>query len=107
MENVHDYCMVITTCDGKDASEKILRPLLADKLAACIQVFPIRSYYTWKGSVHEDDEMILLIKALSANYEAIEETIRRNHGYEVPEIIQVPITAGFAGYLNWIKEVSR
>lgn len=107
MENEHDYCMVITTCSGKDEAEKIIRHLLEEKLAACVQVFPIHSHYRWKGSIHEDDEIILLIKAMTVHYEEIEESIRRNHGYEVPEIIQVPITAGLDGYLNWIKDVSR
>lgn len=100
------FSIVITTCSGTDNAEKIIQALLSEKLAACIQVYEIKSFYSWKGNINEDAEQMLLVKAKALNYDAIEKVIIDNHSYEIPEIIQVPITNGSDAYLNWIKEVS-
>lgn len=102
-----EFNVVITTCGNKEDAGKVIKALLDEKLAACIQVYEIKSFYSWKGAINEDAEQILLIKAKSELYKEIETCIKENHTYEVPEIIQVPITNGSESYLNWIKEVSR
>ena len=101
------YCVIITTCANPDDANKLITPLLDSKLAACIQVYSINSFYTWNGETKNDHEQILLIKAKASLYPAIEDTIRKNHTYEIPEIIQLPITTGSQAYLKWIEEVSR
>lgn len=101
------YNIIITTTATIEDAEKIANQLLEKKLAACIQTYPIKSYYAWKGKVNADNEQILLIKAKSANYEAIEATIQKNHSYEIPEIVQIPITAGLSSYFGWIDEVTE
>lgn len=101
------YSVVLTTTASKKDAEKLASALLEKKLAACIQVTEIKSYYSWKGKVNVDDEQVLLIKSKATDYDEIEKCIRDNHTYEVPEIIRIPIEAGFLGYLNWISEVTR
>lgn len=99
----HDgYCMVSTTTDSDELTERIAHTLLDRRLAACIQSSPIRSFYRWEGSVHDDPETLLWIKCRSADFAAIEQAIAEVHSYDEPEIIQVPITDGSAGYLGWI-----
>mgnify|MGYP003340873514 CR=1 FL=1 len=105
MEN--KYSVVLTTTASKKDAETIASSLLEKKLAACIQVTEIKSYYTWKDKVNVDDEQVLLIKSKAEDYDEIEECIRANHSYEVPEIIRLPIESGFSGYLNWITEVTK
>ena len=105
MEN--QYSIVITTTGNKEDADKIANSLLSEKLAACIQVTQIKSYYTWKGSTNIDDEHLLIIKCKKGDYSEIEKNIKSNHSYEVPEIIQVPITAGLPAYLSWINEVTK
>lgn len=96
------YSIVITTTSSKQEAENIAHALLSQRLAACIQVTQIQSYYTWKGSVHVDDEQLLLIKSKQADFPEIQKCIQENHSYEVPEIIQLPITAGLPAYFQWI-----
>lgn len=102
-----DHSVIITTCASQADAEEIIAPLLRDRLAACVQVFQITSYYTWKGEQAKEGEHILLIKALTRLYPEIEVSIRANHKYETPEIIQLPIAAGSNAYLQWMQEVSR
>jgi periplasmic divalent cation tolerance protein len=101
------YSIVITTVSNKDEAEKIAGVLLAHRLAACIQVSQIQSYYTWKEIVNVDDEQLLLIKCKQADFDEIQHCITSNHSYEVPEIIQIPITAGLPEYFQWISEVTK
>ncbi len=101
-----NYCMVMTTCAESAEAERIAIGLVDQKLAACVQISKITSYYTWKGQTHNDPEYRLLIKAPSNLYNRIEQCIKDMHSYEVPEIIQIPIQAGFKEYLDWIAEVT-
>lgn len=100
------YCMIITTCANEEDAKAIIGALLADRLAACIQLFPIRSHYVWQGRVNEDAEVILLIKTKANLFDKIEDCIRRHHKYEIPEIIQLPIAKGSQSYFQWIDEVT-
>lgn len=101
------YSIAIATAGSKEEAEKLARALLDQGIAACIQVNQIKSYYRWKGNVNVDDEQILLIKCKHADFADIQKCIKENHSYEVPEIIEIPITAGSPDYLNWISEVTR
>lgn len=44
-----NYCIVITTCAEKKEADSIAGQLVENKLAACVQISKITSYYTWKG----------------------------------------------------------
>ena len=102
-----EYSAVITTVSSKEDASKLAKVLLEQQLAACIQVFPITSYYTWKNEIANEEELLLLIKIKSDDYNDAEKLIKANHKYEIPEIIKLPVEAGFEGYLNWVKEVTR
>lgn len=101
------YSVVITTVNSDNAATSLANALLSKQLAACVQVFPIESHYTWKGSLHVDSEQLLMIKAKHSDFSAIQQCIVENHSYEVPEIIEIPIAAGLPKYLSWINDVTR
>ena len=101
------YAVVLTTCSNNEDAKKIINALLEKKLVACIQIFPINSFYSWKGEICNDNEVTLLIKCNQKHYNEIEETIVKNHTYELPEIIMLPISDGLNRYLSWIDEVSE
>lgn len=95
--------LILCTCPDRAAAEKIARHLVAQRLAACVNIVPgLTSIYTWQGQVETADEQLLLIKSLAGRYESIEQTIRALHPYELPEIIALPIERGLPDYLNWI-----
>jgi periplasmic divalent cation tolerance protein len=39
-------------------------------------------------------------------YARLEAFIRAHHPFEVPQIVQVPITGGAANYLQWVADGS-
>jgi periplasmic divalent cation tolerance protein len=100
-------CLVITTCGSQEEAEKLAGSIIEAKLAACIQLSDIRSYYFWDGKVNNEPEVLLLIKTRSDLYDDLESHIRTHHSYEVPEIIRFPIEGGLPAYLDWIGDVTR
>ena len=99
-----EYAVVMTTAASEEAAEELAEKIVASRLGACVQVLPVRSFYKWKGETMRDREWLLLVKTRADRYEGLEEFIRCNHEYETPEIIRLPVTAGFAGYLGWIDQ---
>ncbi len=95
--------IVMNTCPSKAEAKTIARGLVEQRLAACVQMMPISSCYSWQGQINLDDEILLLIKAPEENYAAIESFILEHHSYDVPEIIKTPITGGSSAYLSWIE----
>ncbi len=101
-----EFVTILTTTDGKANADVLARTLVERKLAACVQVVgPIESTYRWKGKMETAAEWLCVIKTRSTLYEKVEQTIRENHPYEVPEIVALPIVQGSQSYLDWIGQV--
>ncbi len=100
-----EFQIVLTTCPDAEIAETIARSLVADGLAACVNILaPVRSIYTWKGKVETAEEYLLLVKSQRAQYGAIEQRILTLHPYELPEIVAVPIASGLTEYLAWLAQ---
>ena len=101
------YGLAMTTCPDPEIGKKLADGLLENRLAACVQTLPIQSAYRWKGAIQREPEILLLIKTKAALYPEVEAHLRANHPYETPEIVWLPIAAGFAGYLAWIDAETK
>jgi periplasmic divalent cation tolerance protein len=101
------FCVILTTCGNKEEAEGLSRLLIEKKLAACVQITGVTSFYEWEKEIQKDDELLLVIKARADLYSEIEGALSDNHSYEVPEIIKIPIEDGLDSYLGWIDKVSR
>ena len=102
-----EFSVVMATCGSIDEAKAIIDALLDEKLAACIQTIQIDSHYIWKNDICRDPEILLLIKTKKDLFEEIKNTICKNHSYELPEIILLPIKEGYPPYLAWINEMCR
>lgn len=104
MSRIEGHALVMTTVAAEADAEDLAAKILSRRLGACIQLLRVRSFYKWKGETCRDGEWLLLIKTRAALYGELEEFIRQNHGYETPEIVQLPVERGFSRYLGWIDE---
>ena len=103
----YDSLVVLCACPDEATATGIATALLAEKLAACVNcVAGIRSMYQWDGQIRDDSEVLLVIKTSAARYAALEALLRTRHPYEMPEIIALPVLAGAADYLNWIRQAT-
>ncbi|VDP30117.1 unnamed protein product [Echinostoma caproni] len=99
------HSVAYVTCPNSSVAENMASLLVTQKLAACVNIIPsVKSIYTWKGKVEKDEEVLMIIKTRSSLIEKLSEAVKTNHPYECPEVIFVPITAGYAPYLKWISE---
>lgn len=99
-----DAIQVTTTTATREEAQRIATALIEQRLAACVQIFgPITSIYHWRGQVETSEEWLCVIKSRNALYNAIEQTIRALHSYEVPEILAFAIETGSRDYLAWIR----
>jgi len=102
---MNQVLLVITSCPDKQTALTIAEKVLANKLAACVNVFPeIMSLYTWAGKQQVATEVMLHIKTTSDAFTALQICITEAHPYEVPEIIAIPVVDGFPAYLQWVNE---
>ncbi len=99
--------IVMTTCESRTNAEAVAQALLAQSLAACVQIFPISSLYKWQGKIEQAEELMLFCKIKAGDYASVETVIRALHTYETPEIIEIAITNGAPAYLRWIAAVTR
>ena len=98
------YVVVNTTLPNEAAARGMAEKIVDARLAACVQAMPIRSLYRWKGAVESADEILLLAKTRADLAGELLAFIRRNHSYEVPEILVTPVLDGWPDYLRWIGE---
>lgn len=96
------YIQVVTTTDSREAAERIAAAILAERLAACVQISQCQSWFRWQGKVEQAAEYCCIMKSRADLYSELEETIRRLHPYEVPEIIATEVSAGAEAYLAWL-----
>ena len=101
--------LVLCTCPDADVADRIAAALVEERLAACVNRLPgVASTYRWKGSVHRDSEVLLLIKTTHARFDALRDRVVFLHPYELPEVIAVDIALGLPPYLDWIaSETAR
>ena len=99
-----DYQLVLCTCPDEAAAINIAENIVAQRLAACVNVLPsIYSVYHWQDNVESAKESMIFIKTSQENYSALEKVITSLHPYEVPEIIALNIDNGLPEYLKWIE----
>ena len=97
--------IVLTTCGNDEDAASLARALVERREAACVNaVSQVASTYRWKGELQQDQETLLIIKTTAARLSAVERTVRELSKYELPELIALPVAAGGADYLQWIRE---
>ncbi len=96
------FAVIVTTTDRLDLAESLAEKLVAEKLAACVQITPITSFYSWNGKIMRSEEYRLDIKGRAEDFALIEAVIKAAHSYDTPEILMISVADGSAAYLEWV-----
>jgi periplasmic divalent cation tolerance protein len=95
--------VVLVTVPSEEVGAALARTLVEERLIACANVLPqLRSIYRWGDSVHDEREVLLLLKTAARNFEALRQRIVSLHPYDVPEVISLELTEGHRPYLDWV-----
>jgi uncharacterized protein involved in tolerance to divalent cations len=95
--------VVLCTFPNETEARQIGAVLVEKQVAACVNLMPgVTSIYQWEGRIHEDAEILTVIKTTRAAYPRLEAMILDLHSYEVPEVIALSVEAGSEKYLAWL-----
>ncbi|AFY47684.1 uncharacterized protein involved in tolerance to divalent cations [Nostoc sp. PCC 7524] len=101
-----NYIAVVTTIGSLAEAQRIAHALVEQKLAACAQISEIESFYVWNDAIQNEKEFRILFKTTDANYQAVEDAIRKLHSYELPAIHAFALKHIYAPYAAWIERNS-
>lgn len=101
----HKMRVIFVTTESEDQAVEIARTLVAERLAACVNIVgPIRSIYRWRNEVKDDREYLLIIKTRALLYMKVETRVREMHTYEVPEVLALNADRGSPPYIQWMLD---
>lgn len=102
-----EFVSICTTVDDEKKAQELAELLVREKLVACVHRTSIKSTYTWKGAIESADEITLVAKTRESLIEEVIACIKKNHPYELPEIVVSPIVQGYRPYLDWIRNETK
>ena len=100
------FSIYITAKDEAEAG-KISKALVEEKLAACVNMHPIKSVYRWQGQIEQDNEVAMFVKTRAALADEVIRRVKELHSYDVPCIVCYRIEKGNSDYLKWIEESTK
>ena len=102
---MEEVLVVLTNLPDRASAQRLAHSLIENHAAACVNILSeCGSVYRWQGKVESASEVPLLIKTTRSAYPRVEELIRAQHPYELPEIIAVSVAAGLPAYLQWVVQ---
>lgn len=94
-----------TTIDDEDRAKVLARGAVQGRLAACAHIDqPFTAVYRWGNAVETAQEWRISYKTTAERLPDLEAWVAREHSYDVPEWITLPVTGGSEAYLAWVAE---
>ena len=95
--------VVLSTDPDKVVAVRLASVLVEGKLAACVNIVEgVRSLYWWEGTLHDDKEVLLVCKTDEAHLKELTVTLEKQHPYDCPEVVALPVVGGSVPYLDWL-----
>jgi periplasmic divalent cation tolerance protein len=94
---------VLVTAPDAESAERLATALVEERLAACANlVSGVTSIYRWEGKLERAGEVLLILKTSEARLPELLARVAELHPYEVPEVLALPVRAGYPPYLRWV-----
>jgi periplasmic divalent cation tolerance protein len=98
-------CEVIITGPTGTLLPDLADELVTARLAASANVWPtaVKSTYWWQGRIETAAEARMHLLTRTDLVDRLVALVRERHPYDVPNITAVPIVAGNADFIEWVK----
>jgi periplasmic divalent cation tolerance protein len=92
---------------SEEAATNLVRGAVEARLAAGGQVVgPITSAFWHLGEFSTGQEWQAVLKTTDARYPELEKHLVERHEWTNPEITAIPLAAGLAPYMEWVKRTT-
>jgi len=99
----HAVLLVYVTADSQGEARQIGRVLVAERLAACVDVLADHTaIFRWDGGVHENRESAFIAKTTKARFKALAARVKALHSDETPAIVALK-AGGDEAFLEWVR----
>jgi periplasmic divalent cation tolerance protein len=103
MTDLATVCEVVITGPDQEWASTFTRQLIEDRLAACGHILnEVRSIYRWQDAVADETEARVALHTRRSLVSAIVDRAHRDHPYDVPCVIAMPIVDGNPAYVDWV-----
>lgn len=97
--------LIYMTAGSADEARMIGETLVAERLAACVNLIDgMTSIYRWQGEIQRDTEIVMIAKTRKDQVAALTERVKALHSYDCPCVVAVPVEEGNSEFLRWIDE---
>jgi periplasmic divalent cation tolerance protein len=91
------------TAPNEENAALIARTLVEEGLIVCANLLPnVRSIYKWEGSIADEREVMMVLKAPAEKYAAVQARVLALHPYTVPEVLRLEVPEGSPAYVQWV-----
>jgi periplasmic divalent cation tolerance protein len=105
MRTAGKFALVLVTAPNLKTARKLAKAALQGRLIACANLVPkVESHYRWRGKIESASEILLVLKTTRTRVVALEKLILKNHPYDTPEYLVLPLGAGTKRYLDWLSD---
>ena len=95
---------VYSTFDTEEEARRIGEDLVANNLAACVNIFPqMISIYRWQNEFHNGSEVAMIAKTTKENVADVMKEIRRLHTADTPSIFELPVGMTDNDFLEFVN----
>ena len=101
--------MVYITASSQGEAEKIGEALVAERLAACVNILgEINSIYWWDQQLEKGQEIALFAKTSTDMVEKLISRVKSIHSYDCPCVVSWELGISNPDYENWLmSELSK
>lgn len=95
---------VETTLPDEMWAKRVGKTVLEERLASCVQWWPIRSQYWWNGELESAAEILVVFKTTLGRVEELQRRIHELHPYELPYVATFVISHASPAYAQWTAD---
>ncbi len=99
------FIAIYVTHKDMNEAEKIAEHLIKKRFITCVNYFPIKSSYWWKGKIENSQEIVTMFKTKKENWEKVKSEIEGIHPYDIPCIMKFDVESN-KDYESWINSES-
>jgi len=96
--------LVLVTAPDLKTARRLANSALKSRLIACANLVPkVESHYVWQGRIEKAAEVLMVLKTTPGRLARLRGLIEREHPYDTPEFLALPVAGGSRKYLDWVS----